>query len=388
GVFATSFKEKADFGQVIGSIAGYATDLSRLPEDEQQRRLIGSLRDNPCLLVWDNLEPVAGYPQGAEPLATDEERAKLCRFLKALRGGKSRVLITTRKPAEDWLGIAYKLVEVGGLTGRDAGQLAKAVLTTVGCRPEDFREDPDYARLVGLLKGHPRSLEVVLPHLRTKSPATIIEALQHRIDSLEEALEDASLGYAFSLMSPRTRRHLPFLGLFASYVHVGILGNFVAAGDQQQQVYEEILGEALAAGGWEAVLEEAGGNGLLRPLDSRLYEIPPTLSPYLRRQLAAAVGEEGLGRLDSEFVKFYAAWASHLFEGVRKAEENALTAVTVEEDNLLRALRLAETSEQWATAGAIAQTLGEFYEARGRTDEWKALCGRLLARVDGQMSPV
>ncbi|MEM3554980.1 MAG: Fe-S-containing protein, partial [Candidatus Micrarchaeaceae archaeon] len=231
GVFAASFKEKADFGQVIGSIEGFGTDFSILPEEQQWKVLVEHLRRNPCLLVWDNFETVAGYPAGAPPLAAETERDKLARFLQALRGGRSRVLITTRKPDEHWLGIAYNLIEIGGLAERDAAQLARAILKTVGKKPEDFRDDPNYAQLIKLLKGHPRSLEVVLPLLRTHTPGEVIEALQHRIDRLE-AVEDASLGYAFSQMSERVRRHLPFVGLFVSYVHADLLGLFVGAGDE------------------------------------------------------------------------------------------------------------------------------------------------------------
>jgi len=387
GVFMTSFKEKADFGQVVGSIVGYGTDFSSQLAEKQRQILIDHLRTNPCLLIWDNFEPVAGYPTGAEPLATDEERDELSSFLKALRGGKSRVIITTRKQDEGWLGIAYKLMELSGLTHRDAGQMAKVILSTVGREPEDFKDDPDYARLIRLLNGHPRSLEVVLPHLRRRSPTEIMGALQHYVDDLGEAMEDASLSYAFSQMSHRTRKHLPFIGLFASYVRADVLGVFVASGDERQKAYEGVMGETLDAQSWEAILEEAGRGGLLRPLGSKIYELHPTLPTFLRRELVSAVGEGGLVRLDWEFMKFYQAFASTSLDGVRNADRSAVVAVTIEEANLLRALRLAEMNEKWLIAGHIAQILGEFYEARGRMDEWDALRVRLLGSVGSEMSP-
>jgi len=387
GVFATSFKEKAGFGQVIGSVFGFGTDFSRLAQEEQWRRLVGYLRENPCLLVWDNFETVAGYPEGAEPLATDEEQDRLSRFLRALRGGKSRVLITTRKRDETLLGIAPELVELRGLNQRDGARLAKAILRTVGCQPEDFRHDPDYAQLIRLLRGHPRSLEVVLPHLRDRSPKEIIDALQHRVDRLGEAMEDASLSYAFSLLSDRTRRHLPFIGLFASFVDADVLGLFVGAGAEQEPIYTEIVGKALDAQGWEALLEEAGRNGLLRPLGQRVYALHPTLPPFLRKQLVTRVGQDGLAKLDAEFVRFYVAWAAHFFDEVRKGEPHAVTAVQVEEANLLRALRLAQRGERWAMAQAIVQTLGRFFEVQGREEEWRALRGGLLRRLGRGIAP-
>jgi len=386
GVYAASFKEKADLGQVIGSIVGYGTDFSSLPHDEQWRQLIGYLRDNACLLVWDNVETVAGYPEGADALASDDDRADLARFAQALRGGKSRLLITSRKPDEPWLGVAPGLIEMTGLTARDAAQMAQAVLRTVGRRPAEFRDDPRYTELIDLLRGHPRSLEIVLPNLRRTSPAEVIAALQHRVDHLGEALQDASFAYAYSQMSPRTRTHLPLLGLFATYVHAEILAAFVQLADQREGAYTEIMGEALDADGWEAILVEASRSGLLRSLGNRIYELPPTLPPLLRRELVARVGAGGLARLDAEYRHFYATWAGHYDEKVTKGDRNAMFAVTIEEANLLRALRLAGAVEAWAAAQAIAQTLSEFYRLRGRNDEWAALRARLLGRVGREIT--
>jgi tetratricopeptide (TPR) repeat protein len=387
GVFATSFKEKADFGQVIGSTLGFATDFSSLPEQKQWEFLVSYLRENPSLLVWDNFETVNGYPAGAQPLATQEERDKLSRFLKALRGGKSRVLITTRKLDEDWLGVKYQLLELVGLTERDAGQMAKEVLDTVGRKPEEFKDDQNYSKLISLLRGHPRSLEVVLPQLRTHTPRELIDALQLRVDKLGESLEDASLSLAFSQMSERTRKHLPFLGLFVSYVHAGMLGIFIGPKGESGKVYSEMMGENLDKKGWERVLDEAASGGLLRPLGASQYEMHPTIPSFLRIELASCAGQKGLDRLDSEFLKFYAGWAVYYFDDIQKGEKDAIVATTVEEANLLRALRLAEMTEEWGLAQDIVQLLGEFYKVRHRTNEWYALRTRLLNRIGKEMPP-
>ena len=380
GVYVASFREKADFAQVVGSIVGYGTDFSRLPEEELRQFLVQHLRENACLLVWDNFETVAGYPRGTTPLATAEEQGKLSDFLRVLRGGKSRVIITTRSPEEAWLDVAPELVEIRGLVSRDAAQLAQRILRAVGCQPSDFRDDAAYSRLLNLLRGHPRSLEVILPHLRSQSPGQVIHTLQHSIDTLGDVLE-ASLDYGFGRLSPRTQRHLPLLGLFATYVHVGTVANFVSAGDAQQEAYAEVMGEALDAAGWAAVLEEARAAGLVRMAGPGLYELHPTLPRFLRRRLHAAAGEDGLARLDREFRRFFAAWAAHYHDPLRSGDESAVVVATIEEANLLRALRLAEAEQAWAEAQAIVQSLGEYYEMRSRTSEWNALRRQFLAVV-------
>ena len=155
-------------------------------------------------------------------------------------------------------------------------------------------------------------------------------------------------------------------------------------GGQDNPVYAELLGETLDAAEWEALLEEAARCGLLRLLVGRIYELHPTLPVFLRRQLVAAVGEDGLTRLDSEFLNFYTEVAAHFFDAARKADRNAIAGLGIEEANLLRALRLAEKREQWDKAIQIVQTLYEFYEVTSRTDEWRALRTALLDIIGRQ----
>ncbi len=381
GVFVTSFKAKADFAQVVGSTAGFGTEFSRLPEGEQREHLVRYLREHACLLVWDNFETVAGYPPGTEPLASEGERAKLSGFLRQLRGGQSRVLITTRKPAEDWLGTACVLCEVGGLVPRDVATLARLILKTAGRVPEDFREDPYYANLLTRLKGHPRSLEVVLPLLKRANPGEILASLDHRIDQLGETLEDASLAYAFSRLSPVARKHLTFLGLFASYVRQPMIERFVTPGAMGEAGYRSVMGETLDGRGWTALLQEAAESGLVRTYPAGLYELHPTLSPYLRKELANLIGGRGVERLDREFASFYANWASLSFENIRRGDPLSVQAAVFEEANLLRALRIAEETLEWEKAKDLAQTLNELYAVRGRAPEWKVIRRDLLEKL-------
>ena len=386
GAFAASFEKNANFGEVVRSIKGQGTDFSRYTEQEQWNSLVSQLRDNPCLLIWDNFETVAGYPEGTTPLASDEQRGKLSQFLKALRGGKSRVIITTRKPSEDWLGIACKLIEIGGLTVRDGAQLAKVILGTIGRQPKDFKDDREYSNLIRLLHGHPRSLEVVLPQLRTKSPKQIIDELQYRVNT-GASLEDASLAYAFSQMSEVTRKYLPLVGLFSTNVDADTLGSF-GKYCRRKPVEERssALGDLPEASAWERVLEEANRNGFLRSLGSRIYGLHPTLPPFLRKALMGEIGEEALEQINAKLLEFYAGFGTFLFEQVRKGDSNAKSVMAVEEGNFLRALRFAEARQNWGCAQAIAQTLNEFYEIQGRLDEWRSLRSDLLRCIGREMA--
>jgi len=384
GVFVSSFKGGGNIGKVLGDILGYATDLSRLSEEKQQELAIKYLREHPCLIIWDNFETVSGYPEGAEPLSTYEERRKLAEFLQALRGGKTHVLITTRKPEERWLGVAYSLIELKGLAYRDAVLLANRILQTVDRKSEDFKDDENYPELLRLLHGHPRAMEVVLPQLRWKTPSAVIEELQHNLETYAEIL-DASSEYAFSQMPEEARKHLLLLSLFTSFVNLDILKKFVA---RCGEVYRAVIGEPpVDAGDYERIMNEAVQNGLITRIpQTRIYQLHPSLPPFLRHRLMKSAGEGGVQKLDTEFIKFYAAFAAQLYEEVRNANQNVVSTVEIEELNFLRALRIAVKTEQWALAQAIAQTLHEFYEIQGRFREWSALRSSLLDHTGREIS--
>lgn len=86
-------------------------------------------------------------------------------------------------------------------------------------------------------------------------------------------------------------------------------------------------------------------------------------------------------RLDFEFMRFYSALASHFSESMRKADQNIVMLVMIEEDNLLRALRFAESNNEWEGCQTIAHTVYLYYEIAGRMGEWESLRDRLLSQV-------
>ncbi|MCX6679735.1 MAG: tetratricopeptide repeat protein [Methanothrix sp.] len=257
--------------------------------------------------------------------------------------------------------------------------MAQAILKTIGKAPNDFRDDPNYARLIDLLRGHPKSLEVVLTQLRFESPGEIIEALQSKIDSCKDLL-DASFEYVFEHLSPETRRHLPLIGLFTTYTAVPTIGYFGYSG-LGQAVYKEHTGEYLVIDSWKKVLMEAAFAGLVRQIHPDLFELHPTLPTFLRNKLADQVGLHGVERLDAEFTKLYAGLAGVLEEKLKKAEPVVSGLVGFEEPNFLRALRLAELGERWSSAQAIVQLISIFYDIRSRHEELRSLRSGIFTRL-------
>ncbi|WP_409880820.1 MULTISPECIES: tetratricopeptide repeat protein [unclassified Nostoc] len=389
GMFFTSFEQGAGLSQVINQI-GRALGGERFSQMmlEQQEAVVRQyLQTHPCLLIWDNFEPVNGFPTGNEPLLSGEERNKLKRFLKELRGGKSWVLITSRRE-EPWLDCGYSLINLRGLSQADAQELAAKILQTVGVERKNL--PAEYLELLKLLGGHPLSLRVVLPHLQTQTPVQLIEALRRGLDTFrgqeEEGREKSltvSLDYSFAKLSERTRRHLPFLALFSERVDADWLHSFSQSSDGYYgQAYRAVLGENLQKPDWMKILNEAAAAGVLEYLGyETIYKIHPALPWYLRQQLNIITSQELINELEKKLLIFYAYLAGSYREKLISNAELATFVLRVEEPNLLQNLRLAEQQQEWAYAQSILQALGEVYKRIGRKPEFKSLRQRALKHI-------
>ncbi|MDZ8070031.1 MAG: tetratricopeptide repeat protein [Nostoc sp. DedQUE08] len=388
-IFFTSFEQGAGLSQVINQI-GRALGGERFSQMmlEQQEAVVRQyLQTHPCLLIWDNFEPVNGFPTGNEPLLSGEERNKLKRFLKELRGGKSWVLITSRRE-EPWLDCGYSLINLRGLSQADAQELAAKILQTVGVERKNL--PAEYLELLKLLGGHPLSLRVVLLHLKTQTPVQLIEALRRGLDTFrgqeEEGREKSltvSLNYSFAKLSERTRRHLPFLALFSERVDADWLHDFSKSPDGYYgQVYRVVFGENLQKADWLQILNEAAAAGIVEYLlCETLYKIHPALPWYLRQQLNKIASHEVINELEKKLLIFYADLANYYCNQLISKAEVATFVLQVEAPNLLQNLRLAEHQQEWAYAQSILQALGGVYERIGRKPEFKSLRQRALKQV-------
>ncbi|MGK7878086.1 MAG: tetratricopeptide repeat protein [Xenococcaceae cyanobacterium] len=388
GIFFTSFESGAGLSNVVNDIgrALMGDAFSRYPFEQQEKGVLQYLQTNPCLLIWDNFEPVVGFPTGNEPLLPASERDNLKKFLKALRGGQSWVLIASRRE-ESWLDCGYTLLPLGGLSQSDAEELAAKILQTAGV---DRRKLPEeYLELLKLLGGHPLSLRVVLPHLKTQTPVQLIEALRQGLDTFKGTEEEGrdksltvSLDYSFAKLSEHTRKHLPFLALFSERVDADLLRAFSESPDNKYgEAYRAVFGDNLQKSDWHQILNEAAEASILEHLGSTIYKIHPALPWYLRQRLAEENSQEAIAQLEKKLLVLYAVLANNYRKQLIGNAELATFVLRVEEPNLLQNLRLAEQQQDWAEAQAILQALGEVYERWGRKPEFKSLRQRALNQI-------
>ncbi|MHC5734318.1 tetratricopeptide repeat protein [Nostoc sp.] len=390
GMFFTSFEQGAGLSQVINQIgrALGGERFSQMMPEKQEDVVRQYLQTNPCLLIWDNFEPVNGFPTGNEPLLSGEERNKLKRFLKELRGGKSWVLITSRRE-EAWLDCGYSLINLRGLSQADAQELAAKILQTVGVERKNLSEE--YLELLKLLGGHPLSLRVVLPHLKMQTPVQLIEALRRGLDTFrgqeEEGREKSltvSLDYSFGKLSERTRRHLPFLALFSERIYAGTLSNLLKDFDnllEFRQKYKDIFGENLEIEDWLKILNEAAKAGILENIGDGIYEIHPALPWYLHQQLSQYCNIEAVSKLEKKLMVFYLILAAAYDIQDRGNADTATTILLFEEPNLLQYLRFALNQKAWSSAAGILRALGQVYDILGFTVEYRSLRKKALAQI-------
>jgi tetratricopeptide (TPR) repeat protein len=387
GIFFTSFERGAGLSYVVNQIGRALWDesFSQLMPEQQRTEVLEYLRTQPCLLIWDNFEPVAGFPTGNEPLLSDVERENLKQFLKDLRGGKSWVLITSRRE-ESWLkDCNYKPLHLSGLSGQDVEEFAAKILQGVGV--DRAKLPPKYLDLLKLLSGHPFCLRVVLPHLKTKSPTQLIEALRQGLDTFQGAEEEGrdksltvSLDYSFAKLSERARQHLPFLAFFSERVNVKWLNAFSEL-DDWEQAYRAVFGENLQKSDWLRTLNEAVEAGILEHLGETIYKIHPALPWYLRQRLSKRHTTRKVNELEKKLSVLYGAIAAQCGQEMLSRADMATAILLIEEPNLLQNLRLAERQQDWDNARLMLKALGEVYQRRNRLPEFRTLRQQALEQI-------
>jgi len=359
--------------------------------DLGQRRevVLQILKQIPCLLIWDNFEPVAGFPTGTPSAWTAEEQAELRDFLRGLRGGKTKVLLTSRRD-EPWLGPIYRRVEIGGLKLLEAQELALRVLRRAGLNERKLQALPEYTLLLQYLHGNPLAIQVILPELGRMVPEALLRALQSGEATLgaddpaqgRERSLAASLTYRLDALDPTLRRRLGILAYFQGFVNANVLVNISLI----ENVPELIRGLDRAA--WIALLNAAAEVGLLRKVEEGYYHVHPALPWFFHDLLAESFpGEED--RLARDFVMAYASYGRYLQQLFQTNAQLAMALLAAEEANLLYALSLSRQGAQWEEMESILYGMNQLLTTQGRWIEWERLVASCEAdAVDERCEPL
>ncbi|WP_433971413.1 tetratricopeptide repeat protein [Tunturiibacter lichenicola] len=320
--------------------------------------LARSLGESRTLMVWDNFESAATN-------LSREDHTELGRFLDAIRGGRGKVLITSRS-REEWLGPSRRFeLKLHGLDGEERWEYCEAILRELGLKVN--RNDPALSGLIDQLAGHPLAMRAVLPRLEDMVPASVAEALRSNIDELglseqeEQVQIFATLRFVEQGLAEELRPLLQGAGLYEEYVDADSLA---AMGKRMD-------------GGWTPqrigqFLEALGAAGLLRAGGAGVYEMHPLLTSFLRSQRSATESWR------KAFVEVLTARVNAL---VQRPYHEQRDAFARDGANFHFALTLARQLSMDESVLALTQALGAYAVHSRNFGEAKRLFGEMAVHA-------
>jgi tetratricopeptide (TPR) repeat protein len=340
-----------------------------------------ALREQPTLLVIDNMESVLLPPYLDTPELLSEEAALELQAILALaerllRAGETRLVFTSREalPAPfDAQRQRWELHQLGkadavALIERSlaAGESSAATAAGAGAAALEARRE-DIEALADAVQGHARTLALLAPELRRRGVAAtqaalveLMEQLQQRVAQLpaddprrrEQSLF-ASVELSLRRLSAANRERVRVLGVFHGGVNLAVL---------------------LAMTGWEAVeveglAQELVGSGLATPNPYNHLSLNPALCPYLK----ASLSEEELQALTAGWLEAMATYLHYLDQQQSRNAELAATLTLLELPNLFALLDRSQAVADPETTIDRATSLYGLLQGLGKP--------RLLERV-------
>jgi tetratricopeptide (TPR) repeat protein len=408
-VVFTSFEQPTDLDDALNQVGqrfgpllqANGIEWHALNQPGQRRQLVVQLlRQIPVLWIWDNVEPVAGFPAGAESQWTAEEQAELADFLKQIKldgATQAKILLTSRRDETAWLGGVPRRIAMLRMSAADAAALAVEIGRERGL---DRRQVGRWGPLLSYCAGNPLTLRVIAGQavrqgLRTEGQiAAFIQAVRDGEQQIQDADatqgRDRSLGASldFGFRHAFREDELPIIALlhlFQGTVDVRALQLMGAVGDYALPELAGKTKEQIAG-----LLDRATEVGLLTHLGSTYYTIHPALPWYLRQlfaqHYAAAVpgtAESARhGRSSAEaalraWVEAMGELSDYYFDQYEGGNRDVVGPLALEEANLLHARRAARRHGWWDPVISAMQGLRVLYEYQGRTAEWALLTAEI-----------
>jgi len=129
-----------------------------LNDDARRDVALQVLGQIPILWLWDNVEPVAGFPRGTRSEWSETKQADLRDFLRDLQHTtRAKVLLTSRRDEADWLGNLPVRITVPPMPMAERVQLTRALAERQGRR---LNEVDDWRLLLRFTQGNPLTITI------------------------------------------------------------------------------------------------------------------------------------------------------------------------------------------------------------------------------------
>jgi len=395
-VLFTSFETYTCLRTVLGhfgSVFGPALEKSgknwlALTDIHEMRALaLHVMKQIPVLWIWDNIEPVTGFPAGTESAWSDAEQKELVDFLRDARDTQAKFLLTSRRDEQAWLGNLPARIQIPPMPMQERVQLAQALADKHDRR---FTAVADWRPLLEFTQGNPLTITVLVGQTLRDGlhSREHIQVLVERLRKGEAEFEDeasqgrsrslgASLSYGFySAFNEDERKILALLHFFQGFVNVDAIKTMGhpdatwSLSELHGQSRDDLIN----------LLTQATDIGLLSIRGCGLYSIHPAL-PWFFKSVFEHTHEnqtERENRVTQAFVGAMTELARILAMEYQRGNREILKGLQVEEKNLLYAGRLARAIKWSDSVIRIMLALARLYEHKGRDPEWSALVDEIL----------
>ena len=345
----------------------------------------------PVLWVWDNVEPVAGFPAGTPSHWTAAEQRELADFLRAVRDTPAKFLLTSRRDEQAWLGNLPMRVVLPPMPLHERRQMAEALAAkyNVTLNQDDWRP------LLVYSGGNPLTLTVAMGQalrdgLRTASQ---IKAYVDKLRAGEAGFDDdenegrstslgASLSYGFAnTFTTQEQATLALLHHFQGFVWVNVL---VTMGNPKREWHIPAIA-GLTREQIIALFDRAAEIGLLMAHGGGYYSIHPALPWFLRRLYEEHYGNpnpkseiENPQSPARAYVEAMGALGNYYHDQYEDGNRDVIAMLRAEEANLLHARRLALRHGWWLAILKAMQGLRQLYAHTGRRAEWRTLVEEIV----------
>lgn len=319
---------------------------------EQLAKVLGQHR---VLLIWDNFESASGnVDAGIAPLLKPEDLALLKCLLVRMRGGKSKVILTSRGEEEQWLPTDLRRkFDLGGLRDEERWEFCDLIALTLGLKIN--RKDPELTHLLDLLEGHPLLMRVVLPTLEGSTVARVTERLLANGIKVDDRTT-ATLQFVEERLPRDLQMLLTPLALHERFVSVD---HVVAMATQAKGLVVERVQV-------ERFCQSMAKAGLLQHRANSIYHIHPSLSRHLRAPQSIAHADPHQHQWRRAFITLMARGAD---EFAPKPFHEQINVFSVHEGNFRAALTMAIEDDLNEPVAALLQTLASYaHNARHWTE--------------------
>jgi tetratricopeptide (TPR) repeat protein len=402
GTLFTSFERHLPLARLLDQIGarfgpaleGAGVLWATLDAADRRDVALQVLAQVPVLWVWDNVEPVAGFPAGTPSAWSSAEQAELLAFLRDVASRtRCKVLLTSRRDEQAWLGDVPARVSLPPMPMLERLELAQAVARRQTGSLRAFLAVEDWRPLLEFTQGNPltvtilarqairaryttkQQIEAFVAALRVGAATITADPAQGRGASLAASLD---YGFTQAFTDDKERAILALLALFQGFADIDALRLMGSASNDGETVaaLAELDREATIA-----LLDRAAEVGLLTAYGGGYYAVHPAIPWYLQQvfkhhygppdSLPAQHATRAWTRAINSLGNWY--YAQH---GAGRG--GIIRVLAAEEANLLQARRLALTGGWSGLVIGSMQGLVCLYRYMGRAVEWRLLVADLI----------